>query len=122
MRREWRRLPFNSSGWHRGGQDGGEPCLDTDPGLGTWQELHDAIAQIQAKGVKMILFAKPVFADMSTDFYKEVLYKYACVDPYGNNYESGSFGYNTPPACRHQPPPSRHHGRLLPGISRHRNA
>ncbi len=84
-------------GWHRGGQDGGEPCLDTDPGLGTWQELKDAIAQLQAKGVKMILFAKPVFADMSTDFYREVLYKYACVDPYGNNYESGSFGYNTPP-------------------------
>ncbi len=85
-------------GWHRGGQDGGEPCMDTDPGLGTWQELHDAIAQIQAKGVKMILFHKPVFADMSTDWYKEVLYKYACVDPYGNNYESGSFGYNTPPS------------------------
>jgi hypothetical protein len=83
-------------GWHRGGQDGGEPRLDTDPGLGTWQELRDAIAQIQAKGVKMILFAKPVFADMSTDWYKEVLYKYACVDPWGNNYESPSFGYNTP--------------------------
>jgi hypothetical protein len=85
-------------GWHRGGQDGGEPCMDTDPGLGTWQELHDAVAQIQAKGVKMILFHKPVFADMSTNWYKEVLYKYACVDPYGNNYESGSFGYNTPPS------------------------
>ena len=52
--------------------------MDTDPGLGTWQELHDAIAQIQAKGVKMILFDKPIFADMSTDWYKEVLYKYAC--------------------------------------------
>jgi hypothetical protein len=85
-------------GWHRGGQDGGEPRLDTDPGLGTWEELHDAIAQLQAKGVRMILFAKPVFADMSTDWYKEVLYKYECVDPYGNKYESGSFGYNTPPS------------------------
>jgi Domain of unknown function (DUF6259) len=83
-------------GWHRGGQDGGEPRLDTDPGLGTWQELHDAIAQVQAKGVKMILFAKPVFADMSTDWYKEVLYKYESVDPYGNKYESGSFSYFTP--------------------------
>jgi hypothetical protein len=95
-------------GWHRGGQDGGEPCLDTDPGLGTWQELRDAIAQIQAKGVKMILFAKPVFADMSTDWYKDVLYKYACQDPWGNNYESGSFGYNTPPS--------------LSGINRRRRA
>jgi hypothetical protein len=83
-------------GWHRGGQDGGEPRLDTDPGLGTWEELRDTIAQLQAKGVKMILFAKPVFADMSTNFYKEELYKYECVDPYGNKYESGSFSYFTP--------------------------
>jgi hypothetical protein len=83
-------------GWHHGGQDGGEPSLSTDPGLGTWQELHDAIAQIQAKGVKMIMFAKPVFADMSTDWYKEILYKYECNDPYGNKYESGSFSYFTP--------------------------
>jgi hypothetical protein len=85
-------------GWHHGGQDGGEPDLDTDPGLGTWGELKDAIAQIQARGVRIILFAKPVFADMSRDWYKEVLWKYACVDPWGNNYESGSFGYNTPPS------------------------
>ncbi|HEV2323913.1 MAG TPA: DUF6259 domain-containing protein [Terracidiphilus sp.] len=83
-------------GWHRGGQDGGEPCLDTDPMLGTWQELHDVIARLQAKGVHMILFAKPVFADMSTDFYKEVLYKYESTDPFGNKYESDSFGYYTP--------------------------
>lgn len=85
-------------GWHHGGQDGGEPCYDTDPGLGTWQELHDAIAQIQARGVKMILFAKPVFADMSTEWYKTELYKYQCVDPFDNKYESGSFGYTTPPS------------------------
>lgn len=83
-------------GWHRGGQDGGEPCLDTDPMLGAWQELHDVIARLQAKGVHMILFAKPVFADMSTDFYKDVLYKYESTDPFGNRYESNSFGYFTP--------------------------
>ena len=83
-------------GWHHGGQDGGDPCMSTDPGLGTWQELHDAIAQIQAKGVKMILFGKPIFADMSTDWYKEVLYKYECTDPWGNKYESGGYSYETP--------------------------
>ena len=33
-------------GWQHGGQDGGDPSEDTDPGLGTWQDLHDAIAQI----------------------------------------------------------------------------
>jgi hypothetical protein len=83
-------------GWNKGGQDGGDPCMSTDPGLGTWQELHDAIAQIQAKGVRMILFGKPVFADMSTDWYKEVLYQYECTDMWGNKYESGGYSYDTP--------------------------
>lgn len=83
-------------GWNKGGQDGGDPSLDTDPGLGTWQDLHDAIAQIQAKGVKMIMFGKPIFADMSTEYYKAELYKYEAVDPYGNKYESGGYAYTTP--------------------------
>ena len=87
---------FQLVGWNRGGQDGGDPSLDTNPGLGSWQELHDAIARIQAKGVKMVLFGKPVFADMSTDWYKEVLYKYDALDPYGNKYESNCCSYTTP--------------------------
>lgn len=83
-------------GWNRGGQDGGDPSLDTNPRLGTWQDLHDAIARIQAKGVKVILFGKPHLADMSTDWYKEVLYKYDALDPYGNKYESNCCSYTTP--------------------------
>ena len=43
-------------GWNKGGQDRGDPSQDTDPGLGTWQELHDAIAHARSVGVKMILF------------------------------------------------------------------
>lgn len=83
-------------GWNHGGQDGGDPSLDTDPGLGTWDDLHTAIAQIQAMGVKMIMFGKPIFADMSTEYYKTELYKYEAVDPYGNKYESGGYAYTTP--------------------------
>ncbi len=83
-------------GWNKGGQDGGDPAQDTDPGLGTWQELHDAIAQIQAKGVKMILFAKLNWADKTTAWDTNELYKYACTDPYGNRYEQGGYSYVTP--------------------------
>jgi hypothetical protein len=83
-------------GWNHGGQDGGDPSLDTDPGLGTWEELHQAILFARSKGVKMILFGKPIFADMSTDWYKKELYKYEATDPYGNKYESGSYSYTTP--------------------------
>jgi hypothetical protein len=83
-------------GWNHGGQDGGDPSLDTDPGLGTWQDLHDAIAQIQAKGVKMILFGKLYFADLTTQFYKDELYKYQATDPYGVAYQASSYSYTTP--------------------------
>jgi hypothetical protein len=45
-------------GWNQGGQDRGNPSQDVDPGLGSWKDLHKAIAQIQAKGVKVVLFGK----------------------------------------------------------------
>jgi hypothetical protein len=83
-------------GWNHGGQDGGDPSLDTDPGMGTWEELHQAILHARGKGVKIILFGKPIFADMSTDWYQKELHKYAALDPYGNKYESGGYSYTTP--------------------------
>jgi hypothetical protein len=83
-------------GWNRGGQDRGDPALDIDPGLGTWAELRDAIAQIQSQDVKMILFGKPIWADRTTEFYKTELYKYECTDPYGIPYQQGGYNYTTP--------------------------
>jgi len=83
-------------GWNRGGQDRGDPALVVDPGLGTWQELRDAIAQIQSQDVKMILFGKPIWADRTTEFYKTELYKYECTDPYGIPYQQGGYNYTTP--------------------------
>jgi hypothetical protein len=83
-------------GWNHGGQDRGNPSQDTDPGLGTWKELHDAIAQIQAMGVKIILFGKFPWADMTTDWYKRELYKYATTDPYGIPYRNDGDSYHTP--------------------------
>ena len=35
------------------------------------------------QGSQMILFGKPIFADMSTDYYKKELYKYEAVDHVG---------------------------------------
>jgi hypothetical protein len=83
-------------GWNLGGQDGGDPRLDTDPGLGTWEELHQAILHARSKGVKMILFAKPVWADRTTEWCKQDLYKYAATDPYGIPYEIDGYSYTTP--------------------------
>jgi hypothetical protein len=83
-------------GWNKGGQDGGDPAQNTDPGLGTWQQLHDFIAQSQAMGVKIILFAKLNWADLTTSWYSNELYKYECVDPTGKRYEQSGYSYFTP--------------------------
>jgi hypothetical protein len=84
------------TGWNHGGQDGGDPSLDPEPGLGTREKLHQAILYARSKGVKIILFGKPIFADMSTEYYKKELYQYAAIDPYGNKYESNGYSYTTP--------------------------
>ncbi len=84
------------TGWQKGGQDRGNPSLSIDPALGTWQDLHQAIAKIQAMGVKCIMFIKPQFADMSTNWYKSRLYKYTADDPFDVPYTTGGFGYFTP--------------------------
>jgi hypothetical protein len=83
-------------GWNEDGQDGGDPSQNTDPGLGTTQELKNSIAQIQAMGVKMIMFGKLNWADKSKDWYKKELYKYDATDPYGVPYEHGGYSYYTP--------------------------
>jgi len=83
-------------GWNIGGQDGGDPSQDTDPGLGTWQQFHDAIAQVQAMGVKVILFAKLNWADLTTAWYTNELYKYQSTDENGKRYEQGGYAYVTP--------------------------
>lgn len=83
-------------GWNKGGQDGDDPSQDTEPGLGTWQEFHDAIAQVQAMGVKVILFAKLNWADLETSWYTNELYQYECTDPNGKRQEQGGYAYVTP--------------------------
>jgi hypothetical protein len=83
-------------GWNEDGQDGGDPSQNTDPGLGTTKELKNSIAQIQAMGVKMIMFGKLNWADKSKDWYKKELYKYDATDPYGVPYEHGGYSYYTP--------------------------
>lgn len=83
-------------GWNKDGQDRGNPCLDTDPRLGTWQQLYDAIKEVQKMGVKVVLFGKFPWADKTTDWYKKELYKYEAKDPFGIPYESGGDSYFTP--------------------------
>jgi len=83
-------------GWNIGGQDRDDPSQDIDPNLGTWQEFRDAIASVQGMGVKVILFGKLSWADLTTAWYARELHKYEATDPYGIRYEQGGYNYVTP--------------------------
>jgi len=83
-------------GWNHGGQDRNDPLQDFEYRLGTKQDLKDAIAKIQSMGVKMILFGKLNWSDMTTQAYQDTYKKYASVDPYGIPYMHGGYTYTTP--------------------------
>lgn len=83
------------TGWNIGGQDRGNPSHDPDPRLGTWAELHDAIAKIRAMGVKLILFTKFTWADQTTDDFEPVYAPLAIKDPYGYYYVYKGYQYMT---------------------------
>jgi hypothetical protein len=59
------------TGWTRGGQDRGLPSHDLDPRLGTEDEFRNVIAEAEKKGVKILLFTKFTWADMTTDYYPD---------------------------------------------------
>ena len=83
-------------GWNHGGQDQGNPSHDTDPRLGTFEELKEAIAECRRLGVKVILFAKFTWADRATEWYRSELHRYAIRDPYGDDYVYNGYEYMTP--------------------------
>lgn len=82
-------------GWNDGGQDQGNPSHDPDPRLGTFEELKEAIAEIQAMGVKVILFSKFTWADRATERFRKDLVRHAIKDPYGDYYVYPGYQYQT---------------------------
>ena len=82
-------------GWNHGGQDQGNPSHEPDPRLGTFDELKAAIAQCQRLGVKIILFAKFVWTDRGTKWFRDGLIDEAIKDPYGDYYLHPGYKYQT---------------------------
>ena len=81
-------------GWAEGGQDHGNPSHKPDPRLGTFDELRDAIAQIEALGVRVVLFCKFTWGDRTTERYPS-LAPDTIKDPYGDPYIGASYRYQT---------------------------
>ena len=82
-------------GWNNGGQDRGNPYHDTDPRLGTFEELKEAILKIHAMGVKVVLFSKFVWADRSLENFKKDFEPLAIKDPYNDYYCYSGYQYHT---------------------------
>ncbi len=83
------------TGWNLGGQDRGNPSQDTDPRLGTWEDLQNAIEENRKAGVHIILFSKYTWADESQPRFRKELIRYAARDPYGNYYRHPGYQYQT---------------------------
>lgn len=91
------------TGWTKGGQDRGLPSHDPDPRLGTISEFRKAIEYANRKGVKILLFTKFTWADLTTDYHEQYLPHLAwnqardtCIHP-GYNYNTYTqlIGINT---------------------------
>ena len=83
-------------GWNEGGQDRNNPSHDADPELGGPDELAKAISACHALGVKVVLFAKFTWADLSTERFRGELVNSAVIDPYGDFYQNAGYQYLTP--------------------------
>jgi hypothetical protein len=94
--KRWGVKAIQLTGWQLGGQDRDFPLHDIDPRLGTAQEFKDAIAQSKAMGVKIILFNKYAWADVTGPAYASDFKKFAIEDPYGNPYQFNGYNYDTP--------------------------
>jgi hypothetical protein len=86
---------FHLIGWNDGGQDRNNPSHDTDPRLGTADDLKQAIKEIQDMGVKVILFNKFTWSDRHTERFRTSLIKQAVKDPYGDYYVYPGYQYQT---------------------------
>jgi len=84
------------TGWTLYGQDGRLPNHDTDPRFGTREELNQAIRKIHEMGVKVVLYEKYTCTDISTEWYREKLYKYVSRDAFGNADGHGGWRYDAP--------------------------
>jgi len=82
-------------GFNEGGQDRNNPSHKPEPRLGGFDALRDAIADVQALGVKVILFAKFNWADRSTQAFREHFIQDAIKDPYGDYYMHPGYKYET---------------------------
>lgn len=84
------------TGWTKEGMDGSLPSHDVDPRMGTYEELREAIRELEEMGVHVVLYCKFVFGDMRSKWYREELYKHTSKDIYGVEHCFNGYAYDRP--------------------------
>lgn len=82
-------------GWARDGQDGAEPYQDIDSRLGTHEELKQAILEIEAMGIRVMLMCKFKWADQAIEEFQSEILPYTLKDMYGNYVQFNGYAYQT---------------------------
>lgn len=82
-------------GWARDGQDGAEPYQDTDPRLGTREELKAAIKEIESMGIRVLLMCKFKWTDRAIPEYETEILPHTLKDIYGNPVQFTGYAYQT---------------------------
>ena len=75
------------SGWNRDGFDFGFPHYDTNPNLGTEQELKDALAEVKAKGGHVAFYINSRLCNVDFEDEQENLEKFAIVNRDGSRFQ-----------------------------------
>lgn len=83
------------TGWHLGGQDQGVPGHDVDPRLGTFDQLKNAIAESQKIGVKILLFTKFTWIDLTSGLYEKTYRKFIARNVFDEPCLHPGYNYNT---------------------------
>ncbi len=82
-------------GWAKDGQDGAEPYQDTDPRLGSREDLKKAVREIEALGVRVLLMCKFKWADQAIEEFREEIRPHTLKDIYGNDVQFPGYAYQT---------------------------
>ncbi|GHS91432.1 hypothetical protein FACS1894203_2180 [Bacteroidia bacterium] len=83
------------TGWNIGGQDKNIPSHDTDPRLGTKEDLKNAISECSKIGIKILLFTKFTWIDRTNDLYEKEYKNYVAKDLFGDPCLHPGYNYNT---------------------------
>jgi hypothetical protein len=73
-------------GWFKGGHDNGYPSYEADDALGGEAALRKAIAEVQQRGGRVILYANGHLIDVDTDYYRKTGRRICLKTSHGSEY------------------------------------